>query len=38
MTRMFVAGLAAVAGFVASDGVAGDAEPDGPYAISLPTT
>ncbi len=33
MTRMFVAGLAAVAGFVASDGVAGAALPDGRYAI-----
>ena len=33
MTRMLVAGLVAVAGFVASVGVAGAAEPDGRYAI-----
>src|SRR6516165_2720343 len=33
MTRMFVAGLVALAGFVASDGVAGAAEPVGRYAI-----
>ena len=33
MTRMFIAGLVAVAGSVASDDVAGAAEPDGQYAI-----